>query len=80
MKDIKCPKDLQFENTFQGSDCKREKFYNGCYHCWGSAIAKFKHDIHNEAIQEFAEKLLKQEVVDKSVIKRLAEQLTNIPD
>lgn len=80
MKDIKCPKDLQLENIFQGNDCAREQLYNDCHHCWSSAIAKFKHDVHNEAIQEFAEKLLKQEVIDKSVIKRLAEQLAIIPD
>lgn len=80
MKDIKCPKNLGFENTFQGKDCEREKYYNDCYHCWGSAIAKYKQDVHNVAIRQFSETLLKQEVVDKSVIKRIAEQLTIIPD
>lgn len=80
MKEIKCPKDLNFENTFQGNDCEREKYYNDCYHCWCSAIAKYKHDIHNTAVKQFSETLLKQEVVDKSVIKRIAEQLTIIPD
>ena len=32
-------------------------------------------DIHNNAIREFSEVLLKQEVIDKSVIKRITEQL-----
>jgi len=42
MRDIHCPKDIGFENTFYEEDCKREQFYNNCYHCWSTAIAKEK--------------------------------------
>lgn len=38
--DIHCPKDIGFENIFDGKDCEKEQFYNNCYHCWSSAIAK----------------------------------------
>ena len=74
MKEIKCPKDLQFENIFSGKDCEEEKAYNDCYHCWSSSIVKFKQDVHNEAIQQFSDLLLKQDIVDKSVIRRLTVQ------
>lgn len=40
MKTIHCPKDIGLVNTFDGEDCKKEQFYNNCYHCWGCAIAK----------------------------------------
>lgn len=43
MRNIHCPKDIGFENTFNGEDCKLEQFYNDCYHCWGTAIAKRCH-------------------------------------
>ena len=39
MREIHCPKDIGFENTFEGDDCEREQHYNNCYHCWTSAIA-----------------------------------------
>lgn len=39
MRTIHCPKDIGFVNTFDGEDCKREQFYNNCYHCWATAIA-----------------------------------------
>lgn len=80
MKEIKCPNDIGFENIFPDSDCEMRKFYGDCYHCWNSSIAKYKHDIHNDAIKKFSSALLKQDVVDKSVIKRLTEQLLIIPD
>ena len=80
MKEIKCPNDIGFENIFPDSDCEMRKFYGDCYHCWNSSIAKYKHDIHNDAIKKFSNALLKQDVIDKSVIKRLTEQLMIIPD
>lgn len=40
MKTIHCPKDIGFINTFDGENCKREQFYNDCYHCWASNIAE----------------------------------------
>lgn len=42
MRDIHCPKDIGFENTFSGEDCEKEQFYNNCYHCWSTALAKEK--------------------------------------
>lgn len=80
MKEIKCPNDIGFENTFPESECEMHKFYGDCFHCWGSSIAKHKHDIHNEAINQFAETLLKQETIDESVIKRIAVQLQIVPN
>lgn len=40
MRDIHCPKDIGFENTFGWEDCEKEQFYNNCYHCWSTAIAR----------------------------------------
>ena len=40
MRDIHCPKDIGFNNIFDGADCKEEQLYNNCYHCWSSAIAE----------------------------------------
>ena len=42
MRDIHCPKDIGFENTFSGEDCEKEQHYNNCYHCWSTALAKEK--------------------------------------
>ena len=42
MRDIHCPKDIGFENTFSGEDCEKEQHYNNCYHCWSTALAKGK--------------------------------------
>ena len=42
MRDIHCPKDIGFENTFSGEDCKKEQHYNNCYHCWSTSLAKEK--------------------------------------
>lgn len=40
MRDIHCPKDIGFENTFSGKDCEKEQYYNNCYHCWSTAKVK----------------------------------------
>lgn len=42
MKNTYCPTDIGFINTFDGEDCKAEQWYNGCYHCWSTALAKEK--------------------------------------
>ena len=42
MRDIHCPKDIGFKNTFSGEDCEKEQHYNNCYHCWSTALAKGK--------------------------------------
>lgn len=42
MRDIHCPKDIGLENTFINEDCQKEQFYNNCYHCWTTALAKGK--------------------------------------
>lgn len=42
MRDIHCPKDIGFENTFGGEDCEKEQHYNNCYHCWSTALTKGK--------------------------------------
>ena len=42
MRDIHCPKDIGFENTFSGEDCEKEQHYNNCYHCWSTALVKGK--------------------------------------
>lgn len=80
MKEIKCPNDIGFENIFSDNECETQKFYDGCYHCWTSSISKYRQDIHNEAIKQFSNTLLKQDIIDKSVIRRLTEQLMIIPD
>ena len=80
MHEIKCPKDIGIENIFSENECEVEKAYNGCYHCWSSSLAKYRHEIHNEAIEKFSRALLNQDVIDKSVIKRITEQLMIRPD
>ena len=47
MRDIHCPKDIGFENTFSGEDCEKEQHYNNCYHCWSTAIASRDHQLKN---------------------------------
>lgn len=42
MRDIHCPKDIGFVDTFSGEDCEKEQYYNNCYHCWSTALAKRK--------------------------------------
>jgi hypothetical protein len=40
MRNIHCPKDIGFENTFSADDCAKEQYYNNCFHCWATAKAK----------------------------------------
>lgn len=54
MRTIHCPKDLGFKNTFSDEDCKSEQYYNNCYHCWSTALAKDKDFINEELIRWFA--------------------------
>jgi len=49
MKEIKCPKDIGFENIFYGERCKSS---DCCYHCWTSSIAKHDHDIKKNIIKD----------------------------
>ena len=59
MRDIHCPKDIGFENTFSGEDCEKEQYYNNCYHCWSTAKVK--------ALQELRDNSeIKNEVKDLS--------------
>lgn len=54
MRTIHCPKDLGFKNTFSDEDCESEQYYNNCYHCWSTALAKDKDFINEELIRWFA--------------------------
>ena len=53
MRDIHCPKDIGFENTFSGSECVDEQNYNDCFHCWNTALAR---NIRPQGRWEFDEK------------------------
>lgn len=54
MRDIHCPKDIGFENTFSGEDCEKEQHYNNCYHCWSTAIASRDHQQNEEMALQYA--------------------------
>ena len=49
---------------------KQNKFFN-----FDSPVVNIDLKSYNKAIDEFAERLLSNEVIDKSVIRRIAEQL-----
>lgn len=67
MRTIHCPKDIGFKNTFEGGDCKLEQWYDDCYHCWTSAIAKNNQEYLQRKLREKEEadklKVLKEEVM-----------------
>ena len=44
---IKCPKDIGYENIFSGEQCNTS---DCCYHCWSSSIAKHDQDIKKAII------------------------------
>ena len=69
MRDIHCPKDIGFENTFSGEDCEKEQHYNNCYHCWSTALAKGKiHCVLDKIRDE----------IEKKIIKRLRKEIEKI--
>lgn len=68
MRDIHCPKDIGFENTFSGEDCEKEQHYNNCYHCWSTALAKGK-----ELEQEHCD-----DAISRAYIEPIIEELENI--
>lgn len=81
MRNIHCPKDIGFENTFNGEDCKIEQFYNDCYHCWGTAIAKRCHKERQrdaEIVKSYIHKVIAENGIDKN--QHTNEMLRNIVD
>lgn len=91
MRDIHCPKDIGFTNTFEGKDCEMEQRYNNCYHCWTSAIARNNQEYLQRKLQEKEEtdklKALKEEVKvlknpnayeNTRILKQLIEKQNNL--
>lgn len=83
MRDIHCPKDIGFENIFEGKDCEAEQFYNNCFHCWSSAIAKRCQQERqrgaetNDDIRESYKKLVHKygkDIVDNTISKMISER------
>lgn len=69
MRDIHCPKDIGFENTFDGKDCEKEQFYNNCYHCWLSAIANIRHQERQrdaDIVKSYIHEIITESGVDKN--------------
>lgn len=69
MRNIHCPKDIGFENTFNGEDCRIEQFYNDCYHCWGTAIAKRCHKERQrdaEIVKSYIHEITVENGIDKN--------------
>jgi len=87
MRDIHCPKDIGFNNIFIGEDCKKEQWYDNCYHCWSSAIVennqkyfkrKFEEELENikEEITRWCNGYLQEEIdkdINKIIDKHIAE-------
>lgn len=69
MRDIHCPKDIGFKNIFNGEDCKTEQFYNNCYHCWSSAIAKRcqqERQRDAEIVKSYIHEIITESGIDKN--------------
>ena len=79
MRDIHCPKDIGFENTFSGEDCEKEQHYNNCYHCWSTALAKgiemCKVDVLDKIRAEILEEILSHSGTGEEVIQAYADGL-----
>ena len=60
MREIHCPKDIGFNNIFVGEDCKKEQWYDNCYHCWSSAIAENNQEYFKRKFKEELKKLKKE--------------------
>ena len=65
---IECPKDIGFENTFPDNECEMKKFYGDCYHCWQTSITKHNEQERLKGAQEFADFLVKENVLGNRVI------------
>lgn len=69
MRDIHCPKDIGFENIFDGEDCKAEQFFNFCYYCWSSAIAKRcqqERQRDAEIVKSYIHEIITESGIDKN--------------
>ena len=69
MRDIHCPKDIGFENTFDNEECKAEQFYNNCYHCWSSAIAEMRHQERQrdvKIVKSYINEIITESGIDKN--------------
>ena len=69
MRYIHCPKDIGFENRFDGEDCKREQFYNDCHQ-------ERKRDA--KIVKSYIHETITESGIDKN--KHINEVLRNIVD
>lgn len=85
MRDIHCPSEVSIENTFEleSSECKAEQFYNNCYHCWSSALAKMRHQERQrdaEIVKSYIHEIITESGIDKNqhtneVLKKIVDEI-----
>lgn len=67
---ISCPHDIGFDDTFPNKECEMRRFYDDCYHCWQSSLARNRQTIQYATLDKVQNALVAriQERINSNMI------------